>query len=78
MVGKVSPKLMEKIVYRNLGAVDPEVLVGPTIGEVTVVGRVREYLGCLVEVIKGSSSTILNDVYVTDELFHLLSRIKSA
>ena len=33
MVGKVSPKLMEKIVYRNLGAVDPDVLVGPAIGE---------------------------------------------
>lgn len=33
MVGKIPPKLMEKIVYANLGALDPKVLVGPAIGE---------------------------------------------
>ncbi|MCX8170603.1 MAG: AIR synthase family protein [Candidatus Bathyarchaeota archaeon] len=33
MVGKIPPKLMEKIVYMRLGALDPNVLVGPAIGE---------------------------------------------
>jgi len=33
MPGKVPPKIMEKIVYRRLGALDPSVLVGPAVGE---------------------------------------------
>jgi len=46
--------------------------------EATVIGKVKEYAGCLVEVIKGSSAaTILNDVYVADELFYLWKKIES-
>jgi selenophosphate synthase len=37
MVGKVPPKLMEKIVYKNLGIVDPDVLVGSAIGKDTAI-----------------------------------------
>ncbi|MEM1515351.1 MAG: AIR synthase family protein [Candidatus Bathyarchaeia archaeon] len=33
MPGKMSPKIMESIVYRRLGAIDPRVLVGPAVGE---------------------------------------------
>lgn len=33
MPGKVPPKIMERIVYRRLGATDQSVLVGPAVGE---------------------------------------------
>ncbi|MEM1550825.1 MAG: AIR synthase family protein [Candidatus Bathyarchaeia archaeon] len=33
MPGKLPPKIMEKIVYRRLGAPDPCVLIGPAVGE---------------------------------------------
>jgi hydrogenase expression/formation protein HypE len=46
--------------------------------EAAVIGRVKEHTGYLVEVIKGSSATTLNDVYVTDELFYLWKRLESS
>lgn len=42
----------------------------------TVIGRVKDYAGHLVEVIKGSSTILLNDVYVTDEIFRLWEKFK--
>ena len=33
MIGKIPPRIMEKLVYTKLGVVDPSVLVGPAIGE---------------------------------------------
>lgn len=33
MPGKVPPKIMERLVYRRLGTLDPNVLVGPAVGE---------------------------------------------
>lgn len=42
----------------------------------TVIGRVKDYMGHLVEVIRDSSTTLLNDVYVADELFEFWKRLK--
>lgn len=33
MIGKIPPRIMEKLVYSKLGVIDPSVLVGPAIGE---------------------------------------------
>lgn len=33
MPGKIPPKIMESVVYKRLGAMDPRVLVGPAVGE---------------------------------------------
>jgi len=33
MVGKIPPKIMEKLVYTKIGFIDPDVLVGPATGE---------------------------------------------
>ncbi|MEM1606666.1 MAG: AIR synthase family protein [Candidatus Bathyarchaeia archaeon] len=43
----------------------------------TVIGKVKDYMGHLVEVVRGSSTTFLNDVYVSDELFELWRRLKA-
>ncbi|MEM2939601.1 MAG: AIR synthase family protein [Candidatus Bathyarchaeia archaeon] len=43
--------------------------------EATVVGKVKDYEGHLVEVVKGSTVELVRDVYVADELFRLWKRI---
>lgn len=42
MTGKIPPKIMEKLVYSRLGIMDPNVLVGPAIGEDAAIIDLRD------------------------------------
>lgn len=67
LIATVPPSKMDKALnmLQNLGV------------EAAVIGRVKDYVGHLVEVMRDSSLTeVLNDVYVTDEIFRLWERFK--